>query len=61
MSYRRRRFYRPSGEDIAAGVHLVRRVGSGTVRDFDPFALAFDSAESCGITCAAFCCTGIAD
>lgn len=34
-----------------AGVHLVRVLGSGTIRDFDPFLMldAFDSLESCGL------------
>lgn len=45
-----------------AGVHLVRVLGSGTIRDFDPFLMldAFDSLESWRITCAAFRCTRIA-
>ena len=36
-----------------AGVHLVRVLGSGTIRDFDPFLIL-------RITCAAFRCTRIA-
>lgn len=44
-----------------AGVHLVRVLGSGTIRDFDPFLMldAFDSLIL-RITCAAFRCTRIA-
>ena len=31
-----------------AGVHLVRVLGSGTIRDFDPF-LMLDAFDSCGL------------
>ena len=44
-----------------AGVHLVRVLGSGTIRDFDPFLIWMRSTRwILRITCAAFRCTRIA-